>query len=212
MGELNNIGLKTGTDKNSIYHGYLDIYESYLKDWKEKNIALIELGTGGYHYPDRGGEGVRMWYQYFKSGKIVSVDIHPKENIINDRTEFWQGGQTDKHLLKTIIGQNNDAALRVVIDDASHNNKLTIESFQIIFPLLKSGDYYFVEDAQTSYWDDEEYKGNKVPGDIETTMGYFTYLTHQMNWEVLQPEYRNEYADKILFVHFYKELIVIKKK
>ena len=152
-----------------------------------------------------------MWYQYFKAGKIVSVDIHPKENIINDRTEFWQGSQTDKHLLKTIIGQNNDAALRIVIDDASHVNKLTIESFQIIFPLLKSGDYYFVEDVHTSYFEDEEYEGKKRPGEPVTSMWYFSNLTHQLNAEHLEQKHRNEYAYKIEFIHFYKELIVIKK-
>ena len=211
MGELNNIGLKTGTDKNSIYHNYCDIYESYLRQWKEKNVALIELGTGGYDYPDRGGEGIRMWYEYFKRGAITSLDLYEKHGIANDRTEFWQGSQVDKHLLKTIISRNINAEIRVIIDDASHNNELTIESFKIIFPLLKSGDLYFVEDVHTSYYEDEEYGGKTWPGEPTTTMWFFTNLTHQLNAEHLKEEHRNEYAYKIEFIHFYKEMIVIKK-
>ena len=46
---------------------------------------------------------------------------------------------------------------------AAHNNRLTIESFRIIFPMLKSGDLYFVEDAHTSYYETQEYEGSEKP-------------------------------------------------
>ncbi len=208
---LDALALKYGTDKSSNYHNYCHIYESYLKDWKDSKVALIELGVGGYEYPDRGGEGLRMWKDYFRKGKIIGVDIHPKEGIINDRTEFWQGSQTDRHLLKTIIERNNEAEIRIVIDDASHNNKLTIESFNIIFPLLKSGDLYFVEDVHTSYWQNEEYNGKEWPGEPVTSMWFFSNLTHQLNAQHFDVKHKNEFAGKLAFIHFYKELIVIKK-
>jgi hypothetical protein len=210
--ELDALALKHGTDKSSEYHDYCGIYESYSKELKNSNIALIELGVGGYDYIDRGGESLRMWFEYFPHAKLIGLDVFPKKGIINNRTEFWEGSQTDKHLLKTILSRNADAEKRIVIDDASHNNELTVETFRIIFPLLKSGDLYFIEDVHVSYWEDEEYKGNKVPGAKNTTMWFFTTLTHQLNDEHLEPEYRNEYAYKIEFIHFYKELIVIKKK
>ena len=212
MGELNTLGLKYGTDKNNAkgHHAFCDIYESYLKGWKYKNIALIELGVGGYHFPDRGGESLRMWYEYFTNAKLIGVDIYPKEGIIKDRTELWQGSQTDKDLLHTIIERNADAPLRILIDDASHHNKLTVESFNVIFPMLKSGDLYFVEDLQTSYWETEEFGGSEIPGTPGTSMAFFTDLTHQLNWEF--HDYVNEFANQISFIHFYKELIVIKKK
>ncbi len=211
MSELDSLAIKYGTDKSSIYHGYTKYYESYLKDWKERNVVVIELGTGGYEYADRGGESARMWYSYFINGKIISMDIFQKEGIINDRTEFWQGSQTDKHLLKTIIGRELDKEIRIVIDDASHHNIRTIESFRIIFPLLKSGDLYIVEDVHTSYYQNEEYEGKNKPGAVSTTMGFFTGLCHPLNWETLVPEFRNEYAGKLEVIHFYKEILVIKK-
>src|SRR6478736_6136193 len=206
MGELNNIGLKTGTDKNNAvgHHGYLDTYESYLKEYKNSKIALIELGVGGYEYIDRGGESIRMLYEYFPHAKLTGIDLYNKHGIANDRTEFWQGSQVDKHLLKTILSRNEDAERRIVIDDASHASPLTIESFNIIFPLLKSGDLYIVEDTHTSYYEDEEYGGNEVPGFRGTTMQFFSFLTHQLNGEHLKLEYQNQYARMIEFVHFYK--------
>lgn len=208
---LDQIGKKYGTDKSSAHHSYLHVYESYLAPYRDKDISLIECGVGGYEYPDRGGESIRMWHEYFQYGRVIGIDIYPKESIMNARTEFWQGSQTDKHLLQTIIERENEAYKRIFIDDASHVNDLTIETFKIVFPLLKSGDIYFVEDCHTSYWR-ENFAGNPIPGAIGTTMEFFTWLTHQLNHETLLPEYRNEFALLIEWVHFYKEIVVIKRK
>lgn len=208
---LNDLALKYKTDKASTEHDYCHIYESYLLPFKDKRISLIELGAGGYHYEDRGGESLRMWYDYFRNGKIIGVDLYNKKGLINDRTEFWQGHQDNEHLLQTIIEREAGADVRVFIDDASHINELTIKSFQITFPLLKSGDFYFSEDLHCSYWD-EHFSGNPEPGRGITAMNYFTHLAHQLNDHVLLPEFQNEFAGKIEFVHFYRELVVLKRK
>lgn len=207
---LDKLGIKHGTDKSSHHHNYLHIYESYLSPYRDKNISLIECGVGGYQYPDRGGESLRMWYEYFHNGKIIGIDLYDKKNIINARTEFWQGSQTDSHLLKTIIEREKNAFIRVFIDDASHVSELTIETFKIVFTLLSKGDLYIVEDVHTSYWK-KYFDGNPEPGQGTTTMNYFTNLCHQLNHEALLPEYRNEFAPLLEWVHFYKEVIVIKR-
>lgn len=212
---LDDLAKKYGTDKSSLHHGFADIYESYLSSFKDSRISLIELGVGGYQFADRGGEGLRMWYDYFRQGKIIGIDLYPKEGIINNRTEFWQGSQIDRGLLQAIIEREAGAERRFVIDDASHNNLLTIETFNIVFPMLESGDLYFVEDIHSSYWeaiavDGTDYGGKYEPGAVETTMRFFTDLTHQLNAEHLKQEYRNEYANMIEFIHFHKEMIVIK--
>lgn len=216
MSELNTIGLKHGTDKNSNYHDYLKVYESYFQPFRYDpdpfGIYLFELGWGGYEFEDRGGESARTWYEYFPQAKIVYLDLYNKKNAMNGRMDFFQGSQTDKNLLKTIIKRGDEYSKRIVIDDASHNNQLSIESFRIIFPLLKSGDLYFIEDLETSYYEGDEYQGSSKPGVGYTTMNYFSRLTHQLNWQHMKDEYRNEYADKLEWIHFYKELIAIKKK
>jgi hypothetical protein len=210
MGELDDLGLKYKTDKNSGHHNYLGIYESYLKDYRESKVSLIELGVGGYEHIDRGGESLKMFYDYLHKGRIIGLDIHEKNGLINDRTEFWRGDQTDENLLKAIMHREENADIRIVIDDASHINKLTIRTFKILFPMLKSGDLYFIEDVHTSYWD-ENYGGSEVPGAKGTAMEFFTRIAHQLNSGTLLPEYRTEFADKLEFIHFYKEIIVVKK-
>lgn len=208
---LNDLAIKHATDKNSNYHNYCPVYESYLEKYRQSHVSVIEIGAGGYDQPDVGGHSYRMWYDYFRNGKIIGIDIYPKNNIINDRTEFWQGSQTDKHLLSTIIERETDADMRIFIDDASHINPLTIETFKIAFPLLKSGDLYFAEDLQVSYWEGE-YQGHKNPHSKNTSMQYFTELTHQLNYEFFDKEFHSEFAGMIEWIHFYKEIVVIKRK
>ena len=208
--ELDEIGRTYHTDKSSEHHDYCKVYDAYLSSFKYLNISLVEIGVGGYEFPDRGGESLRMWYEYFPNGKIIGIDVYQKEGIVNDRTEFWQGSQTDENLLSTIIKREENATQRIVIDDASHSNPLTIDTFKKVFPLLLSGDLYFVEDVHTSYWK-ENFDGNEVPGAKGTTMEFFLSLTHQLNHETIEPKYKNKYAGKIEFIHFYKEIIVIKK-
>lgn len=208
---LDELAKKYGTDKSSLHHGFAKYYETYLSSLKDRKISLIEIGVGGYEYPDRGGESLRMWYKYLPHAKLIGIDIHPKEGIINDRTEFWQGSQIDAGLLQAIIEREEGAERRVFIDDASHINPLTIATFEIVFPLLKSGDLYFVEDVHSSYWNEHGFEGDPVPGTKGTTMQFFTRLTHQLNAEHLKLEYINQYAQMIEFIHFYKEMIVIKR-
>ena len=45
-----------------------------------------------------------------------------------------------------------DAELDVIIDDGSHDPEDMMLGFDIMFPLLKEGGLYILEDVETSYW------------------------------------------------------------
>ena len=97
----------------------------------------------------------------------------------------------------------------IIIDDASHINPLTIQTFKNMWAAVKPGGLYVVEDVHTSYWF-TEYLGQ--PNDEQphqSAMGFFQWLTHQLNYEVWSGEH--QYTD-IEYIHFYKEIIFIKKK
>jgi hypothetical protein len=200
---LDLIGIKHNCDKNSKHHDYLKVYEKYFEPVKNDNIVLVELGYGGYEYPDRGGAGAKTWLEYFTQAGIISVDLHKKTNIPTDnRFIFYQGSQDDEDLLSSIV---TTYLPNIVIDDASHINSLTIKTFEIIFPLLKSGSLYVVEDCHTSYWE-QNYGGSLSPVAV-TSMNYFKRLTDFINYET------NGFGDMgIEWIHFYKQLIFIKKK
>jgi hypothetical protein len=107
---------------------------------------------------------------------------------------------------------NDIGGIDIIIDDGSHINEHVIETFKILFPKLKDGGIYVIEDTQTSYW--EEYGGDSQdlnkPG---TMMNYFKSMTDCLNnKEFINPGYQQTYFDrKIISMHFYHNLIFIYK-
>ena len=68
----------------------------------------------------------------------------------------------------------------IIIDDGSHINSHQIETFKILFPKLKIGGYYFIEDVQTSYYlsdgGDGFYLNNK-----KTAINFFKTMIDRMH-------------------------------
>ena len=58
--------------------------------------------------------------------------------------------QADAGFLQKVAGEFGPFDL--IIDDGSHVNAHVITTFEVLFPLLKTGGLYVVEDTQTSYW------------------------------------------------------------
>lgn len=203
QGTLNELALKYGTDKSSNHHNYCGIYESYFTN---KNANLLEIGYGGYHYQQRGGESARMWLD-FMTGKVTSIDLYDKKPLKHERFKFFKGSQIDANFLNDVILERG--VFDYIIDDASHINSLTIQTFEILFHTLKSGGIYVIEDCETSYWeevatDGTDFKGSRNPYGHEDTsiMNYMKRMTDRLNFD-------NPF--QIKSIHFYKEMIFILK-
>lgn len=207
---LNRLGEIYGTDKVGD-HNYTECYSHHFKKFKYKKIKLFEIGVGGYKDPFAGGESLRMWKKYFPFGKIYSLDIYNKTQLQEKRIKIFKGSQVDKKLLSKITDEIKKAD--IIIDDGSHINNHVIETFKILFPVLKNGGIYVIEDTQTSYWK-EYYGGNSENlNDPNTMMGFFKNLTDSMNnKEIIRKVYQQTYYDKkIISMHFYHNLIFIYK-
>jgi demethylmacrocin O-methyltransferase len=201
---LDLIGRIYGTDKIGS-HFYTQHYMSHLRKLKYKKINLLEIGVGGYEKQKEGGSSLRMWKRYFPFGRIFSFDIYDKSALQEKRIKIFQGSQVDKDFLERITSEIGE--LDIIIDDGSHINKHIIETFQILFPKLKDGGIYAIEDVQTSYWPDF------IDCDGVTAMNYFKSLTDCLNnKEFLINNYKQTYFDKkIVSIHFYHNLIFIYK-
>ncbi|QNM84163.1 class I SAM-dependent methyltransferase [Polaribacter pectinis] len=206
---LNQLGVIYGTDK-VLGHSYTQHYTTHLKRFRYKKINLLEIGVGGYDNPKAGGQSLRMWKRYFLFGKIFSLDIFDKSQLQEKRIKIFKGSQVDKDFLNKVT--NEIGELDIIIDDGSHINEHVIESFKLLFPKLKDGGVYVVEDMQTSYWEDfgGDSKDLKNP---KTMMNYFKSLTDSLNnQEFLIPNYQQNYFDKkIISMHFYHNMVFIYK-
>jgi methyltransferase family protein len=116
---------------------YLDVYGSHLDTINVRDV--LELGV-------LKGHSLLMWRNAFPSARIVGLDIDPGC--------AWPKG------CEVVIGSQDDAELLsslgefdVVVDDASHINELTLASFRALWPKVRPGGMYAIEDLDCSYVD-----------------------------------------------------------
>jgi hypothetical protein len=146
---LEKLGAIHGTDKVDRWHTHLGrtnaaVYEPYVRDWRRDAFSLLEIGV--LH-----GNSLRMWHAYFPKACVCGLDIDPKAAALtSEGFEIAIGSQADPTVLDPIL-ERHGADLRLVIDDGSHVNELTMATFDHVFPELSSGAVYVIEDLLCSY-------------------------------------------------------------
>jgi hypothetical protein len=208
---MDSLAIKYKTDKYNS-HWYTQHYDHHFKKFKSRKINLLEIGVGGNENPYAGGNSLRMWKEYFKKARIYAIDVFEKIGIEEDRIRVFKGSQADEEFLKEVCGQIGP--IDIIIDDGSHINCHVINSFRILFPLLKTGGIYVVEDTQTAYWPYEGYGGDSDNlNNPSTSMSFFKSLTDGLNYkEYIRPGYKPNYFDmNIISIHFYHNIIFIYK-
>jgi hypothetical protein len=208
-GNLNFLARLYETDKFGG-HNYTPHYQAHLNPYRFKKIKLLEIGVGGYNDPNKGGESLRMWKKFFPYGKIFSLDIFDKSPQQEKRIRIFQGSQADPVFLNEVVNEMGQPD--IIIDDGSHFNEHVIASFIILFPKLKDGGIYIVEDTQTSYWEDLG-GDSKDLNNPNTMMNFFKKMADCLNHsEFIRPGYQPSYYDKnIVSIHFYHNMIFIHK-
>lgn len=144
---LKELGLKNRTDKADQVHSfnrktYLDWFEKYFDAYKDLDASLLEIGV-------RDACSLRTWEEYFTRAKIFGIDIEDKERHDTNRIKTFCGDQSDSEFIRSVLSKTGP--LDIVIDDGSHINHITLKSFELLFPALKSGGIYIIEDLLCSY-------------------------------------------------------------
>ena len=130
-----------GKKEGSIFEGHSYIshyYEKVFLPLKEKTKTIVEIGVNF-------GASMRLWHDYFPNAVIYGIDKNPQW----DNTEKY-----DKKRCKIITGNSNSTStyksipkdIDIVIDDGSHKLVDQIRSFGILFPKLRTGGLYIIED------------------------------------------------------------------
>ena len=205
--ELDLLAALYGTDKFGE-HDYTPVYAELMRPFRRKAVRLLEVGVGGYEGA-LGGESLRMWASYFRRGRITGIDLYDKTALSAGRVAVYQCSQVDAPKLTALAEELGP--FDFIIDDGSHVNAHQIETFGILWPHLKDGGGYIVEDVQTSYW--PMYGGGPLgtPGYERSCMRWFKELADSVNLpEFLQPAPRALDAG-IGSIAFHHNLIVLKK-
>jgi len=126
-------------EKKIKSHNYSIFYEKYFKDYKNKKINLLELGS-------HEGKGLASFFYYFPNSKLIGANINPFQMRFTSKriTELFVDVSSPQILtsLSHYLKEDQD----IIIDDASHNLRDMLITFSIFFQKLKSNGVYVIED------------------------------------------------------------------
>ena len=165
-----------------------------------------------------------MWYEHFRPAKLVAVDLAPASlsgyvdkyiasRGLHDRVSmYWKTDQTAAARLRTIVRDEFTAPLDLVIDDASHMYGPTKTTFETLFPLLRPGGLYVIEDWSWGCWPSLPANfslshGTELPkliSELVNAAGSMApFLVGQGGTQVVQP--------LLAAVHVYPDFVVVER-
>src|SRR5205807_3121576 len=124
---------------------YIRVYEELASAFSPRSILELGIFQGGsYVFLDK----------LFKPRRISVEKISPKPvtpllRYVADkegRFVHFSTSQSDRKILEHIVPNELADELDLVVDDASHTYEQTKASFEVLFPLLRPGGIYVIED------------------------------------------------------------------
>jgi hypothetical protein len=165
---LTEIANEAGTDKGTVHgdaQGYTLIYEILFEPLRFQTVNLLEVGSaiGG---PEHGFPAsrevfsvpsVQMWHTYFPNAKLFGVDISDFSAFRTEWFDFYRVDCGVEEQLDELVADLNASgvALDIVVDDASHASFHQQLTMLKLFPLVKPGGFYVIEDLN---WQPEAYE------------------------------------------------------
>lgn len=117
---------------------YLPIYERHFSPFVGRAVRVLEIGVGH-------GGGLQIWKKYFGlRAEIIGLD--------NDtRCKAYEEEQITIHIADQALPLPELGILDIVIDDGSHRPEEQAITFTRLWPTLKAGGVYLIEDCHQHY-------------------------------------------------------------
>lgn len=129
------------------YLPYFPVYEHFFSGYRNTDLTFVEVGV-------QGGGSLEMWRKYFgNKARIIGMDIDPK--VLERRAEnveLFIGDQGDPEFWAEVLPKLG--TVDVFLDDGSHQMKHQIDTMLTVWPKIRVGGVYMVEDTHTSYYMD----------------------------------------------------------
>lgn len=130
--------------------GFYRRYDQFFHNNRFTPTGILEIGV-------HQGESTKVFAAVYPNTKIVALDLKRYDHL--DFSGFpnitYLGvDQTDRERLENVIKDEFPAGFDLVIEDASHIGAYSHITFHTVFPCMKPGGIYIVEDWGTGYFDD----------------------------------------------------------
>jgi hypothetical protein len=182
---------------------YFDIYHRHLEPYRGRSVTLVEFGI--YH-----GGSLEMWKWYLgRRARIIGVDNDPRcKKLAGKQVEVVIGDQEDHEFLCNL--RSEIGPVDIVIDDGGHTMAQQLATFEEMWPAVRDGGVFLVEDVHTSYW--PNYGGGyKRSG---TFIEYAKALIDQQHaWHAGEGQgpLIDYFTCSIRGMHFYDSVVVVDK-
>jgi hypothetical protein len=190
MKTLTELFNKYKSDKGTIYgpcHNYGEFYETYFNPLKSSNLIHgLEIGICR-------GSSLKVFEEYFPNVFMIGLDIDDKSYLQTPNISTGILDQSDKDSLKLFYDHciQNNHYFDFILDDGSHHMEDQQITLGYLFPLLKSGGIYIMEDLHTSLADDgfilygrsletKDYKRTTL-GYLENNAQFSSYISEKQN-------------------------------
>lgn len=175
------------TDKVTT-HTYQIMYGKFLLPYyhQHPHMKMLEIGLGcDMDYGP--GASVNLYKKLFPKAELweaeynaACVKKHMEDGMISD-IHVLIGDQGNDEVLDGWIEQSG-GQFDVVIDDGGHHNCMIWNSFRKLWPTVKSGGLYFIEDMQ-----------------VAKARAYMTYETSSCSNDLIVPEKLKEIVDNLMY-------------
>jgi hypothetical protein len=134
-------------DKIAGCHGYAAIYHSFFKDLRNKEISVCEIGL--CRTDDRStirAPSLSVWRDYFPKAKLFGFDIDDFSTVKIPNCTIIRGDSSSRQDLRAL---GNLGPFDIVIEDASHASHHQQVTLAALFPFMKSGGLFCIEDLHS---------------------------------------------------------------
>jgi SAM-dependent methyltransferase len=137
--------------------GQVEQFDRFFTETGFRPRRVLELGIWD-------GGSAAFWTETLDLERYAAIDLQERGDSnyfaawLAERgrgrvTTHWGVSQTDAERLRSILRTAEMEPLDLVLDDCSHQYAPTKESFEILFPLVRPGGWYVIEDWA---WDLQE--------------------------------------------------------
>ena len=182
-------------------------------------MDLFEIGIGcGMEYG--AGKSILTWREYLPDVRLSMLEYNAKcaEEYRSQIDKLFIGDQTNMTLLEEVV---QNGPYDMIIDDAGHSPNQQISSLIGLWPSVKTGGVYVIEDMHYNY--DKEFNAHDSP---ETSFEILTKILHFLvfqekassNPKMMKTKISfgikpiREIATTVLSVNCYKMACVLVKK
>jgi hypothetical protein len=150
-------------------HNYQWAYEKYLRPKRCEPLKLMEMGLGckmpySHSHGSTEGRSIRLWLSFLPKASIsvFEYDEACAKNwykndphsigryVLDSRVNVVIGNQLSPEDIHRAI--SNLGPQDVIIDDGGHSMMMQENSLRVLFPFIRPGGIYILEDLSTSFW------------------------------------------------------------